>query len=277
MKTLKLSDKQRKLWKKLRRKFRRQSTPTKIVLVLGTMLVIAGYVYMHWANNHFYHTIYHAGLVWPQTKNSYTINSPTPTSKSSVYVAIGDSLTAGVGSNDYSRSYPYFVAQQLAAITNQDIILKPMATPGYKTHDVLREYIDPAIKTNPKFISIVIGANDVHSLYPSTGQFQKNYEEILGRLGSNTTAQIFAVNIPYIGTSDVVLPPYSNYYHYRTKKFNAIIKAAATKFNATYIDLYTPTWPVSKQVSPYYSKDRFHPSADGYAWWATIISDGFRY
>ena len=90
-----------------------------------------------------------------------------------------------------------------------------------------------------------------------------------------TKAKIYIINIPFIGSNSLILPPYNYYFNFRTIEFNKIIEDLAQKNNISYIDLYSPTIKEFNKSDSYYSADLFHPSAKGYAFWAKIIYDDF--
>lgn len=240
------------------------------ILVLIAFAVL---MYLNTANNHFYHRLHTAGLVWPQTKERYTVGPST--GDKMTYVALGDSLTSGVGAPTFEQSYPYMVAEKIAE-SNKQVTLVPLATPGYKTTDIIREYLDKTSAFKPDIISILIGVNDVHGFEPSAAEFRKNYETIIRRLKAETSAEIYVIAIPNIGTKSLIWPPYNQYYSARTQTFNSALSQLSQTYGVGYIDLYSPTQPFAANSSSYYSKDDFHPSAEGFALWATVIADDIR-
>jgi lysophospholipase L1-like esterase len=231
-------------------------------------------LYLNTANNHFYHHLHTAGLPWPQNQTSYIIGDGTE--KKIAYVALGDSLTSGVGAPKFEESYAYAVAKKINK-PNQQIVLTPLSTPGFKSKDIINKYLDRAIALHPDIVTIFIGVNDTHGMSPSTKEFRYNYETIVSRLKNETSAKVYAVAIPYIGANSLIWQPYSSYYNARTKMFNKNILDLTQKYNATYIDLYTVSLPYAYKQSNYYSKDDFHPSAVGYELWAKVIARDISY
>ncbi|MFA6995380.1 MAG: SGNH/GDSL hydrolase family protein [Patescibacteria group bacterium] len=188
-----------------------------------------------------------------------------------VYVALGDSLTAGVGLSNYNDSFPYLLARRFGK-SDQAVTLKDRATPGTKTEDLLDKLLPLAIKDGPDIVTVLIGINDIHGII-SADNFKNNYDRILSRLTKETSAKIYVINLPFIGADTLVLPPYNYLLDARTKEFNKIIKQLANKYSVSYIDLYTPTVALFKTSGAHYSVDLFHPSATGYKIWADIIYD----
>lgn len=243
----------------------------KKIVVTIVLIIIAGGLYLNRAYAHIYATINHAGLKSPDNNQTYIIGTTTEADKNITYDALGDSLTAGVGIEYYQQSFPFLLAQKISAQGSR-VTLNNRSIVGAKTNDV-RKYLLPAvIQDSPDIVTVLIGTNDIHGNI-SRAEFKKNYEVVLQRLTQETKAKIYLINIPFIGTPGLILPPYNYYFSWRINQFNAVIKELATAYHAEYLDLYSPTASVFKQSASYYSADLFHPSAQGYALWADILYD----
>jgi lysophospholipase L1-like esterase len=245
----------------------------KKFIIIFIILITVPAAYLLLAHHYIYKKISLSRLKSPDYAGSYLVRNNLNGSGQIVYSAIGDSLTSGVGADTIEKSYPYLLAQKIAG-DNSAVHLKIRAYPGARTSHLVKNQISPAIADNPDIITLLIGVNDVHgNVFAST--FKKNYELILGRLKKETTAKIYLVNIPMIGTDTLIMPPYRSYFDSRIKLFNSIIKELAEKYKIKLIDLYTPTARALKKENPLYAKDLFHPSAEGYRLWAEIIYAGF--
>lgn len=239
----------------------------KIFIIIIIIIISALYLYLSHA--YIYYKISRAGLESPY-KQSYYLGEENAPLKNLVFVAIGDSLTAGVGADKYEDSYPYLLAQKL--IKDDTVTLKNFSFPGARTDGLIKNLLSPAIAENPDIISLLIGVNDVHgNVFAS--KFKKNYQYILERLTKETNAKIYAISIPAIGSDKLILPPYRYYYNWKTVKFNNIIKELAGDYNIKYVDLNTAAVESFKKNDEYYTVDLFHPSAAGYSLWAKIIYD----
>ncbi len=244
---------------------------------LGGVIIIFVIVLLTYFNRSYayiYQKIDAARLKSPDKARIYMIEndlniSNQPVKKNLVYAALGDSLTAGVGVDDYRKSYPYLLAQYFAG-NDYQITLKDRAVPGAKTKDLLAGLLPGTINDNPDIVTILIGVNDIHGEI-SHEIFKDNYENILKRLTTETKAKIYVINIPLIGASNLLLPPYNYLFDIRTKEYNKIVQELALKYNVKYIDLYTPTESLFKTKGSHYAADFFHPSAEGYKIWADLI------
>jgi lysophospholipase L1-like esterase len=174
------------------------------------------------------------------------------------YVAIGDSLTDGVGVSDYKDTLPYLLANKFA--NGREIQLINLARAGDTTIDVLDRQLTKAVDSNPDIVTILIGVNDIHQRLTDT-QFRDNYNTIVKKL-KQTNAKIYAVSIPYIGSDKIVRFPFNILLDNRTTTLNEIIKNIADTNSIQYIDIYS----INKS-DKFYAEDLFHPSRDGYKEW----------
>ncbi len=235
---------------------KRYYIPIAVITLIGA--------YLYGANAYIYHRIHLGNLPYPDTRHTYTI--PGSGAKK-IYAALGDSLTAGIGTQKYEESYPYAFAKKMSGA--DAINLQVFAYPGVTSQNLIDNFLLPAVASKPDIVSVLIGTNDIHN-WVSAAQFEKNYRTIIEKL-AETHARIYAISIPYIGSNSVYLPPLNYYFDYKTAQFNGIIKRIAGEKKITYIDIATPTQTLFKEDGPLYAADSFHPSAAGYELWANII------
>jgi lysophospholipase L1-like esterase len=236
-------------------------------LIIFLLIIIALYLNRSYA--HIYNKIKEVDLKSSDNSQSYLVVNNNTASSSLTYVALGDSLTAGMGVTNYEESYPYLLAQYFAG-NDYRINLQSRSYQGIKTAGLIKDYLPEAINDNPDIVTLLIGVNDIHGQI-SQKEFRQNYETILKRLTTETKAKIYVINIPFIGANNLLLPPYNYLFNLRTRQFNKIIKELADKYSVKYIDLYTPTEDLFRDNGPHYSADFFHPSAEGYKIWADLI------
>ncbi|MCX6785276.1 MAG: SGNH/GDSL hydrolase family protein [Candidatus Komeilibacteria bacterium] len=233
------------------------------------LIILALGIYLNRAYSYIYQKIGSANLPPVSRMGIYIIDNANA-GQNITYVALGDSLTAGAGVEQYQQSYPYLLAQKIAEAKKSKVTLKILAIPGEKTADLINDLLPAAIADQPEVITLLIGVNDIHG-FIFKADWQKKYEQILRELTQKTTAKIYLINLPEIGANNLLLPPYNYYFRAVTKKFNKVIKELASQYNLAYIDLATPTADLFKQPGAHYAADFFHPSAAGYALWAQII------
>jgi lysophospholipase L1-like esterase len=240
----------------------------KYLIIIIPLVAIGLYLWLAYA--YIYFRIGKTALPASDTKYSYVLNTSAKTEKSLVYVALGDSLTAGVGVNNYQQSYPYLLAEKLS-FNYDNFIFKDFSYPGAKTNDLINNLLTPAITSQPDIVTLLIGINDIHGRI-SPEVFAKNYRFILEQLQTKTKAKIYVISLPFLGAKTLLLPPYNYYFHQQTINYNKIIQNLAKTYNLSFIDLASLTAEGSKN-SAYYAADLFHPTAQSYKLWATIIYD----
>lgn len=235
------------------------------IFVLCFIVVVAAYLFI--VNWLIYYRLDVIGLRPSNQTHNYVINQAG--SDMLVYLAIGDSLTAGTGVDDYSQSYPYLVAKKLAGNSTEVLHLNS-SYPGARTSDVLNNLLVDELINQADVITLLIGTNDVHGGVSTRG-FSSNYEKIILKLRSQSEAKINLISIPEIGNNSLFWPPFNYYFRQRVLKFNKIIENLAIKNELNFIDLTTPTLEYAAKPSSYYAKDNFHPSASAYESWSQII------
>lgn len=241
----------------------------RLLLVLGVAVAIV--LFSAWyLNATIYWKLGDVGLHAPADMSEYTLGPVS--AQELTYVAIGDSLTAGVGADTYQDSYPYHIAEKIAG-TGAHVHLIPFAIPGVRSEYVLNYFVEPVIAKNPDIVTLLIGVNDIHGKV-SLAKFETQYAQILESLTQKTHAQVYAINLPYIGTPDLMSVPFRLYFNWRTQQYNDVIQKLATEYHVTYIDLYTVHQPHALD-NTYYAADVFHPNAAGYTLWAKSIYAGF--
>lgn len=238
------------------------------------LLIIAA-IYLNRAYSYIYHKIDDAALLSPDHTRTHLVVNNETASSSLVYVALGDSLTAGVGASKYEESFPYLLAQYFAG-NDRAIVLENRAVSGAKSSDLLQGLLPGAIKDDPDIVTLLIGVNDLHGQV-SLAQFKDNYDKIVKRLVTETKAKIYLINLPLIGSNQLLLPPYKDLFSRQTRQYNQIIFEIAKKYSVSYIDLYLPTEELLRNSGSHYASDFFHPSAEGYKIWADLIYADLNY
>ena len=186
------------------------------------------------------------------------------------YVALGDSLTAGVGSNDEKSTFVYQAGLKLSSQFGTVAVIN-LGQPGATSEDVILNQLPVAIQEQPTYVTLLIGINDVHNKV-RVEDYQKRMTFIVDRLLTRTGASITLINLPYLGSADAVPFPLSIALDARTKQFNKVIAEVGTRDRIKLIDLYTPSLKPFKTNLDYYASDHFHPSGEGYLFWGTIIN-----
>lgn len=214
-------------------------------------------------------------LANPYTQAAYSLKkegsplSAGPAPKVIRYVALGDSLTVGIGVSDFHQAYPYLFAQQLLK-ESDEVILIDLARPGARSLDLLRKQLPEALIQNPDYVSVLIGINDVQGLLP-VDQFRKNYQTLLDELHQKTHAKVILMNIPNLGSDSLVVFPYNLLFGYQTEQYNRVLSELSKAESLPLTDIYSLTKQTFSRDRALYSADLFHPSAQGYMLWGQLL------
>lgn len=239
----------------------------KVLLISISIIVIILAIYLNRAYAYIYYKIGVEHLSGQNSQQSYMVGM-SPLSTLYTYVAMGDSLAAGVGTDNISQSFPYLVAEKMS-MKHGPVKLVDLGVPGAKSKDVLSSQLAPAIASNPDSVTILIGVNDIHDLI-SVSAFKNNISETISQLKKSTHAEIVLINLPYIGSSKLIYPPYNFYFKFRTWQYNRAIAEICASMQVRCVDLYNANLEHSKDEN-FYASDYFHPTAQGYLLWSNII------
>lgn len=197
----------------------------KAALVILLLILL----YLNRAYDHFYNFIGNLNLQPPIFSSDMVLGQSGKVLK---YVALGDSLTSGVGAKDYKNSYPYLLAQKLSSQNRVELI--NLSHKGDKSADLLASQLPLAIKEHPEVVSVFIGINDLHNLV-SLKEYQNNLGQIISQLQQHTKAKVYLISLPYLGSEKVLYPPYTFLLNFRTNQFNNVIKNLSTKKTSNWL------------------------------------------
>ena len=183
------------------------------------------------------------------------------------YVAFGDSTGVGVGAR--RGGYVARVFERIERV-RAGSSLRNFCVSGAQTADVLRGQLTRLDSTRPTLITLGIGINDVsHGVAPD--QFARNYEEIVTRLRSKTDAPIVATNIPDISHAPRVPAFLHEQVRQRIQLFNTHLAEIARRHDLLLVDAYDMSRTVIPNHPEFFSGDGFHPSDEGYEYWAKMM------
>jgi lysophospholipase L1-like esterase len=113
----------------------------------------------------------------------------------SLYVALGDSFTAGTGCPE-GRAWPERLATGIRAY-NPQFAFRNLAVEGATSDEVLAQ-LPEAIELEPDLVTVVCGANDVlRSTRPDAAAYARRLASIFGRLqDANPVARIVTATAP---------------------------------------------------------------------------------
>jgi len=182
-----------------------------------------------------------------------------------VYVALGDSTGYGIGARE--GGYVKRLFDRINERRPTSTLLN-LCVSGATTDDLVRGQLDRAVELNPDLVTVGIGINDIgHGL--TLEQFSKNYETILSTLKEKTHAQIVVTNIPDVSSAPRIPDSMRSTYQRQIDQFCKRLVEIAERHGVTIFDIYTITKDELPSHPEYFSNDGFHPSDEGYEFWAT--------
>lgn len=240
----------------------------KLGVFITLSILLAG-LYLSLLYGRFYNNIGDKHLLSPYIQNRLVLLNPDEVGTVR-YVALGDSLTAGVGSDDVESTFVYQVAKKLSSQFGKVEVVN-LGVSGATSKDLIEGQLPQVAKEEPQYITLLIGVNDVHNKV-SAEDFRRNLTRIVDHLLTKTAAQIVLLNLPYLGAPDVLPVPLSSALNARTKQFNTIISEFGSTERVQLIDLYSGLRQPFVKNPAYYASDRFHPSGEGYLLFGKIIN-----
>lgn len=239
-------------------------------LFLISALIILGVIYLNRSYAHIFDYDKDRQIVSMNIQRNYSIEG-SGKEAAIKYITLGDSLTYGFGASDYKGTFPYVLAKKLSKI-HQRVSVTNLGISGSVIGELIENQLPRAIEEKPDFVTILIGTNDVHD-FINPLEFKNSLTFITDKLQNETGARILLINIPYLGTKDLILPPYDTVMDLRIREFNRVIKQTAGEKQIKYFDLYSSSNAAFKQnPDKYYSIDKFHPSDAGYILWGNLIN-----
>lgn len=247
----------------------------KYVILLAFIILGFG-LYLNRAYANIYANFGAKNMTNPTTHQTIIISPSSSTfTKKIIYVALGDSLTAGVGASAEDKTYPYLLAKLLADKQNAQVTVVNLGWPGATAEDVLKIQAPQVAQLHPDFVTLAVGVNDMHNQVAAK-LFQQTMVAITDNL-AGVTKHLNVINLPYLGSGSVFFPPYRFYFDWKTKRYNSLLNASLTNKQINVIDIYSLTRAKAFNDSKYYSADKFHPSDEGYDFWSKIFYDHLDY
>ena len=182
-----------------------------------------------------------------------------------VYVALGDSTGLGVG----ARKGGGYVARLFGRIerVRPGSRLVNLCVSGATTGDVLRSQVGRVGEAEPSLVTVAVGINDLTRM-ATPEQFARNFEEIVTRLRAQTDAPVVVSNLPDISRAPRVPAFLREEARRGITLYNERIADAAARHRLRLADTYTKSAEVIPAHPEFFSPDGFHPSDEGYEFWA---------
>jgi acyl-CoA thioesterase-1 len=182
-----------------------------------------------------------------------------------VYVALGDSTGVGVGAGE-GGGYVARLFERIERVRPGSRLVN-LCVSGAATGDVLRAQVGRVGDARPSLVTVGIGINDLTRM-SAPEQFARNFEEIITRLRAQTDAPVVVSNLPDISHAPRVPAFLRGEARRRLALFNERIADAAAGHRLHLADTFGKSAAVIPRHPEFFSPDGFHPSDEGYEFWA---------
>lgn len=214
-------------------------------------------------------------IVNPPERTLSVSEDERPEPAGDVYVALGDSLTRGVG----STSGAGYVQPVSAVLEEEDVRTQNLAVSGARTEDLLAQLEQPEVRRtieNARYITLTIGGNDLFN----RGENVENFESVdIAQVVQDAKTNLQTVFEEIRGLNDSATIVYIALYNpfqeaENGAAFNQLIldwNASAKQLaNTNQIEVIDP-FAYVKDPARDLASDQFHPSDRTYAKFAEDV------
>ena len=206
----------------------------------------------------------------PPSKASAAADSNTaaPLSGGLRYLALGDSLTQGVGAPDESTgAFPALLAEHWRA-DGCEVELQNVGISGYTAGQILAEEVPQIESFQPNIITFQAGGNDIANGIP-IDEYRENVRSVLdSATGSGARVIVLAQNDWFRSPVGV---DYGESVPSQRAAYDEVLIEEASSAGAEFVDmrpLYAEQADQNRWV-----EDGLHPTPDAYAAWAEKLSE----
>lgn len=179
------------------------------------------------------------------------------------FVMLGDSTAAGLGVDSAEETCGVLVAEGLAAVTDRPVRLTNVAVSGSRSQD-LDEQVTRALAVRPEIAVIMVGANDVTSRVSATDAV-RHLHGVVRRLRAADCAVVVAT-CPDLGSIQPVKQPLRWIAQRASRQLAAAQTVVVVEQGGRSVSLGSLLGKrFAAEPHIMFSKDRYHPSAEGYA------------
>jgi phosphatidylinositol alpha 1,6-mannosyltransferase len=174
-----------------------------------------------------------------------------------VYVALGDSFTAGLVDGE-----PRW-ADELARALGPGVHYENLAWVGATSEDVEEKQLKRALELRPDVVTLVCGANDVlESTRPDPVEYSQRLARMFTRLRREAPdAAVVTATYPDISRFLDLRPRTRARVEKGLRLFNAACRAVARRYDVVLLEGFDHPAAQERET---FAADGFHPSADGH-------------
>jgi lysophospholipase L1-like esterase len=178
------------------------------------------------------------------------------------FVALGDSLTEGVGDPDRRgrlRGWADRLAEAMASV-DEDFAYANVAKRGLRADEVRRGQLEPALRLRPDLVSVQVGMNDLLEPRFDPARFERELSAIVGPL-HEAGALVLTATIPDVTVFSPLPRRFLTGIRARLRAASEAVRAVSAGHSALCLDLEALPEARQRQVM---SVDRLHPGPRGH-------------
>jgi lysophospholipase L1-like esterase len=178
------------------------------------------------------------------------------------FVALGDSLTEGVGDpvgGGARRGWAALLAAGLGPAAAPAAFVN-LAVSGAQTHDVLHLQTPAALALRPGLVSVVVGVNDTLRHGFDIHTVAARLDQVYGAFRAQRAA-LLTVCLPGPGAVLGLPGPLARPLDRRLRAVNAVVHALSERHGALHLHAAEDTWVADRAM---WSADRLHPGERGH-------------
>ncbi|MEU5662441.1 SGNH/GDSL hydrolase family protein [Streptomyces longwoodensis] len=178
------------------------------------------------------------------------------------FVALGDSLTEGVGdpTGDGWRGWAALLADGLGAGPGAPVRFTNLAVSGAQTHDVLERQLPAALGLRPEVAAVVVGVNDTLRRTFDIHAVAARLDRVYGALAGQGAVLLTAC-LPdpgdVLGLPGALGRPLAR----RQRAVNTVVHALSERYGAVHLHAVEGAWVSDRAL---WSADRLHPGERGH-------------
>ncbi|WP_327683489.1 SGNH/GDSL hydrolase family protein [Kitasatospora sp. NBC_00458] len=177
------------------------------------------------------------------------------------FVALGDSLTEGIGDPiaDGWRGWAALLARSPAP-PRAAVEFTNLARSGALTTDLTAEQLPAALALRPQLAAVVAGGNDTLRSGFDVARTARALDTVLGRL-TDGGALVLTACLPDPGTLLRLPGPLARPLARRMRAVNTVVHSLSARHGGVHLHIADLPWTAERQLL---SVDRLHPSAEGH-------------
>ncbi|MFE1948698.1 SGNH/GDSL hydrolase family protein [Streptomyces massasporeus] len=176
------------------------------------------------------------------------------------FVALGDSLTEGVGDPVGDGAWRGWAALLADGLAEEPVGFTNLAVSGSQTRDVLERQLPAALELRPDLVSVVVGVNDTLRCTFDIRAVAARLDQVYAAC-IEQGAVLLTACLPDPGTMLGLPGALANPLARRQRAVNTVVHALSERYEALHLHACEGEWTTDRAL---WSADRLHPGERGH-------------